>query len=523
MAESKREDGRKIIFVAGLGMVGIAFIEKLLNLDETGRYHIITCGEEVHVAYNRVALTEYFQHRSIEKLYLNQPDWYASQSPECFKFYTSETVLSLNTDEHIVNTSNRTIKYDYCVLATGSDATLPWYADPKVQGVFVYRNIADLEGLLAYASLEGKGKDGRVAVIGGGLLGLEAAKAAYDLDTISKVTIVNRRAFPLSRQLDTHGGEIVLRRIEAMGVQILTNTSPSGLITAQQSGGDEVLKGLEMQDGSVLECDIVIFAVGITPRDDLARASNIQCMENGRHGIIVNDHLETSAPDVFAIGECASWKGETYGLIGPGIEMADILAFNLTQTETSVGGFKKRQMNPPDLSTKLKLMGVDVASFGDFFAEQRASITPTASQALRMKKPAPAISEPLSHNQQDPNKAQEGKPEVWKLTEGVPSSDSPLLTVSTPVLATSVDGSGIGSEAEKRATGGEEETAPTRKKHGAAAAADGLIETLTYRDPFAGVYKKFVSLALVLRLERVGTDCAAGTSSARMESISLGG
>ena len=128
-----------------------------------------------------------------------------------------------------------------------------------------------------------------------------------------------------------------------MGVQVLTNASPAGLLTKQESG-ETVLTGLTMQDGSTLPCEIVIFAIGITPRDDLARASTIQCHANGKHGIVVNDFLETSASDVFAIGECASWNGETYGLIGPGVEMADILAFNLTQTQTSVGGFKKRQM-----------------------------------------------------------------------------------------------------------------------------------------------------------------------------------
>ncbi|THH20470.1 hypothetical protein EUX98_g8578 [Antrodiella citrinella] len=462
------QDGRKTIFVAGLGMVGIAFIEKVLNLDEGGQYRIVTCGEEVHLAYNRVALTEYFQHRNIEKLYLNPPDWYASQSPDRFTFHTSETVLSLDAEAHTVTTPNRTIKYDYCVLATGSEATLPRYADPKVKGVFVYRNIADLEGLLTYVSVEGKGKGGRVTVIGGGLLGLEAAKAAYDLDTIESVTIVNRRAYPLSHQLDAHGGEIVLRRIEAMGVRVVTNASPTDLITVHK-GDETVLTGLKMQDGSILDSEIVIFAIGITPRDDLARASNIKCMEGGKHGIVVNDFLETSAPDVFAIGECASWKGETYGLIGPGVEMADILAFNFTQIQTNVEFGLIVSQNPPDLSTKLKLMGVDVASFGDFFAEQRASAPPAAVQSLRVKRPVPATSKPLSHDQQDLNK----KAKVWEITED----------------AAVVNGSGIGSEADKIAAIGE---AAPRKKHGMAAVADGPIETLTYRDPFAGVYKKYI-------------------------------
>lgn len=195
----------------------------------------------------------------------------------------------------------------------------------------------------------------QAVVLGGGLLGLEAAKAVYDLDSISDVTIIHRQAYPLSRQLDNHGGEIVRKRIEAMGVTFLGSTSVKGIVT-----NNSALIGLELDDGNILPCSVAVMAIGITPRDDLARASGIKCAE--RHGIIVDDDLRTSAPDVFAIGECASWRENTYGLIAPGVEMADILAFNLTQTQTDVGGFKPRKMNNPDLSTKLKLMGVDVCT-----------------------------------------------------------------------------------------------------------------------------------------------------------------
>jgi nitrite reductase (NAD(P)H) len=225
------------------------------------------------------------------------------------------------------------------IQATGSDATLPSYADPKMKGVFVYRNISDLNKLLDY-SQQPHVKGGKAVVVGGGLLGLEAAKAVYDLEEIKDVAIVNRQAFPLSRQLDNHGGEIVLRRIEAMGVQVLTHSSPTGIVTAE--GHPDVFKGLTMNDGSVLEADLVIFSVGISPRDDLAKKAGIACEEKG--GITVNDLLETSAKDVYAIGECASWNHNTYGLIAPGVEMADILSFNFTQLQTEVGGFKPRQM-----------------------------------------------------------------------------------------------------------------------------------------------------------------------------------
>lgn len=174
---------------------------------------------------------------------------------------------------------------------------------------------------------------------------MEAAKALYDLEEVSDVTIVHRQTYPLSRQLDAAGGEIVLRRIEALGVRVLGNVSPKALLT-ETVGDHQVLTGLELNDGTVVPCRIGVFSVGIRPRDDLAILAGIKCEGNnhGGKGITVDDYLQTSAQDVYAIGECASWKGQTYGLIAPGIEMADILSFNLTQTETEVGGFTSRKM-----------------------------------------------------------------------------------------------------------------------------------------------------------------------------------
>lgn len=176
-------------------------------------------------------------------------------------------------------------------------------------------------------------------MLGGGLLGLEAAKAVHDLPSVSDVTIIHRSAYPLSRQLDAQGGEIVLRRIEGMGVRFLGGTVATKLVTDPATGA---LTGLALADGTVLPCTLAVFAIGITPRDVVARAAGLECAERG--GVVVDDGLRTSAADVYAVGECASWKGNTYGLIAPGIEMADILAFNFTQAQTEVGGFRPREM-----------------------------------------------------------------------------------------------------------------------------------------------------------------------------------
>ncbi|KAH7886820.1 hypothetical protein F5I97DRAFT_1058573 [Phlebopus sp. FC_14] len=463
-----------------------AFIEKMLNLDEAKRYRLVTCGEEAHLAYNRVALTDYFQHRSVEKLYLNKVEWYAQQDPQRFLFYTSEQVTAIDTDAHAITTSNgRRIHYDYCVLATGSESILPPYISParaqKTNGIFVYRNISDLEKILAYSQHDHV-KGGRAVVVGGGLLGLEAAKAVFDLETISKVSIINRQAYPLSRQLDNDGGEIVLRRIQAMGVDVLTGTTIHDITTSQD---ESVLTGLVLSTGAILDAQIVIYAIGITPRDDLARKAGLKCKEKGG-GVVVDDLLKTSADDVFAIGECASWKDNTYGLIAPGVEMADILSFNFTQTETGVGGFKPRQMNMPDLSTKLKLMGVDVASFGDYFADKRiprGTVTPSTTTAVEENAAPPAAAVPLTRKSSSAN----GKP-VWEISvQEAPNGNSVPGVESAGIIITSST-SATPSDASSQQNG-----STKKRRHGPA--SDGPIECLTYRDPFSSVYKKYIFTA----------------------------
>ncbi|KAI6043894.1 hypothetical protein EDC04DRAFT_2599764 [Pisolithus marmoratus] len=435
----------KTILVVGLGMVGIAFIEKILNLDEARHYRVVTCGEETHLAYNRVALTEYFQHRSVEKLYLNQVEWYAQQDPEHFIFHTGEQVTSLNTAAHFVTTSKgRLINYDYCVLATGSESTLPPYIPPErvaqTKGVFVYRNIADLDRILSYAEKEHV-RGGRAVVVGGGLLGLEAAKAVFDLKTIGKVAIVNRQAYPLSRQLDDEGGEIVLRCIEAMGVEVLTKASVTSLVTTPEG----VLTGLVLSNDEQLDAEMVIYAI--------ARKAGLKC--GARGGITVDDYLRTSSPDIYAIGECASWRENTFGLIGPGVEMADILAFNLTQVQTDVGGFQPRQMNMPDLSTKLKLMGVDVASFGDYFLDKRIP----RGTASRSRKVEDTQAGKLSNTASTP---------IWEI-----KVDDPNGSVAASSKQHTLKSDGVYKDERKQF----QETRPQ------------------FQDPFSFVYKKYIFTA----------------------------
>jgi len=351
---------RKRVVVVGLGMVGIAFIEKLMKLDAKRReYDVIVIGEEPHFAYNRVGLTSFFQHQKIENLYLNPASWYASMPAGSLSHHLNTLVTSIDYETKTVRTSKGdSVPYDILVLATGSDAVLPRHTPGHdAHGVFVYRTIDDLQNLIAFSSVK-RGTVG--AVIGGGLLGLEAAKAMMDLETFAKVKLVERNRWVLSRQLDRDAGSMVVEQVRALGLDVLLSKRVGRINTDAENN----VTGVTFEDGESMECSSICFAIGIKARDDLARSSGIKCADRG--GIIVTSDLSTSAPDVYAIGECASWENQTFGLLAPGIEMADVLAFNLTQAKAH----SPRKFKSPDLSTKLKLLGVEVASFGDFFADR---------------------------------------------------------------------------------------------------------------------------------------------------------
>ncbi|KAI1211450.1 nitrite reductase [Annulohypoxylon truncatum] len=370
-------DEKTKLVVVGLGMVGIAFIEKLLKLDaRTHEYNIVVIGEEPHLAYNRVGLTSFFGHRKVENLYLNPKEWYAQHAPDNKLNYHLNTLVTAidPTNKTVVCADGDVVSYDILVLATGSDAIRPRHTPGyDANGVFVYRTIEDLQSLIAFGESH-KGTVG--AVVGGGLLGLEAANAMMDLKCYDKVKLVERNQWVLSRQLDADAGNLVVEKVTDLGLEVLLSKRVGEIKTDEKNN----LTGVVFEDGEQMDCSTICFAIGVQPRDGLARSAGIECADRGG-GILVNDDLSTSIPDIYAIGECASWKNQTFGLIAPGIEMADVLSFNLTQAKIHVPRVFKR----PDLSTKLKLLGVDVASFGDFFADRDGpSFLP--AKAARKKK-----------------------------------------------------------------------------------------------------------------------------------------
>lgn len=338
---------RKKVVVIGNGMVGHRFCEKLKEKDPDNQFIINVFSEEPRRAYDRVHLSEYFAGKSVESLYLSEPGWYEAQG---ITLHLDDPVVEIDKfKKKIISASGLSCSYDYLVFATGSAPFVPPIAGRELFGVFVYRTIEDLEMITAHAF-----KANKAAVIGGGLLGLEAAKAMMDLDLETQVIEHSPRLMP--RQLDEPGADFLKIKLEHLGIQVHLNKN-----TAAFRGRDKV-EYIEFADGTQLQADIVVISAGIRPRDEMARRSGLKTGPRG--GILVNDGMQTSDPSIFAIGECALFEGMIYGLVAPGYEMAEVAACRLTGT--------RKNFAPFDMSTKLKLLGVDVASFGDPFGMDTA-------------------------------------------------------------------------------------------------------------------------------------------------------
>lgn len=331
------------VVVIGNGMVGLRFCEKLIAFDTADRFRIVTFCEEPRAAYDRVGLTSFFAHRDAEKLMLARMDWYQDHG---IQLHLGDRANAIDRAAKVVRSDKGVeIQYDRVIIATGSYPFVPPVPGIDKNGVFVYRTIEDLKHIIDYSA-----KSKSCAVIGGGLLGLEAAKAAFDLELETHVIEFAPRLMP--RQVDDAGSRILVQKIESLGVKVHLNKA------TKEIHGNGSVKAMEFQDGEKLDVDMVIVSAGIRPRDDLAKESGLEVGPRG--GIVVNDQLQTSDPDIYAIGECALHGGMIYGLVAPGYEMAEAVARQLTGGEQSFSG--------TDLSTKLKLMGVDVASFGDYEA-----------------------------------------------------------------------------------------------------------------------------------------------------------
>lgn len=333
------------LLIVGNGMVSWRLCQQLVECGVHESRQILVFGEEPQAAYDRVNLTKFFELDDSDDLLLASKDWYAQHD---ITLHTNRRILKLDTAQKlVVDESGEEHSYGDCVLATGSSAFVPPIEGVDADNVFVYRTIKDIERIKQAAETAKSG-----VVIGGGLLGLEAAQVLKDFDL--QTCIVQAANTLMSRQLNEDGGSYLLREVAELGMSVRLTTNTQRIVPTAH-GLD-----LELNKGEPLSADLVVIAAGIKPRDELAVDAGLSTATRG--GIIVNNRLQTDDPNVYAIGECASHKGKVYGLVAPGYEMADALA-------RSLAGKKRVRYRGSDESCRLKLLGVEVSVFGDYMQE----------------------------------------------------------------------------------------------------------------------------------------------------------
>ncbi|WP_166253256.1 nitrite reductase large subunit NirB [Marinobacter salicampi] len=332
---------KKQLIVIGNGMVGHHFLEQFVATEAASGYELQVFGEEPLLAYDRVHLSEYFDQATHADLAMGTAEWYEQND---IMLHLDEAVTGIDRDQQTVTTAKGSHPYDAVVLATGSYPFVPPIDGNDHPHCLVYRTLADLDAIRTSAEGARTG-----VVVGGGLLGLEAANALKSLGLEAHVVEFAPRLMPV--QLDADGGAVLKHKIEELGVRVHTEKATKAIVA-----GSECRLRMEFEEDDYLETDLIVFSAGIRPQDALARAANLEVGERG--GIIIDNQCTTSDPRIFAIGECALWSERIFGLVAPGYTMARTLASHLN-------GDAEAAFSGADMSTKLKLLGVDVGSIGD--------------------------------------------------------------------------------------------------------------------------------------------------------------
>ena len=332
---------KQTLVVVGNGMVGHRFLEAIQDRGLTEQYEVVTFCEEPRPAYDRVHLSEYFADNDADALSLVKENFFAESGITC---HLGDQVESIDRENKTVTSKNGlVIEFDRLVLATGSYPFVPPIPGNDRPNSFVYRTIEDLEAIKA------AGADAKVGVVvGGGLLGLEAANALKQMGLETHVVEFAPRLMAL--QIDEWGGLLLKNKIEEIGVKVHTSRATTEIVD-----GEQCTHRLNFSDEQFLETDIVLYSAGIRPRDELARECGLEMGQRG--GVVIDNHCRTSDESIFAIGECALWNNQIFGLVAPGYQMAEVVADYLQANDNQFLG--------ADMSTKLKLLGVDVASIGD--------------------------------------------------------------------------------------------------------------------------------------------------------------
>lgn len=332
---------REKLVIVGNGMVGHHCVEQLIERGALGRFEVRVFGEERQRAYDRVHLSEYFGGSDAEALALGDAGLYVEHG---VALHLHEAVLEVDRERREVVTRAGRYAYDRLILATGSYPFVPPIKGSEGAARLVYRTLDDLDNIRAAAASARRG-----VVVGGGLLGLEAANALKSLGLEAHVVEFAPRLMPV--QLDAEGGAALRARIEALGVGVHLSRATQAIVA-----GEEYRYRMNFDGGEFLETDLIVFSAGIRPQDALARACGLDVAPRG--GVVIDGECRSSDPQIYAIGECASWNGSVFGLVAPGYSMARNLA-------AALAGQPSAAFAGADMSTKLKLLGVDVGSIGD--------------------------------------------------------------------------------------------------------------------------------------------------------------
>ncbi len=329
------------LVIVGKGMAATRLVDEL-SQRALGRYSIAVIGEEGRLAYNRVLLSPLLAGEiAAPDIELKPAAWWKARGVSTLY---GRAVEAIDRGAKTVTLSDGlTLPYGKLVLATGSKPLRPPFPGGGLSGVATFRDTRDVETMRSYA-----GRGARIVVIGGGLLGLEAA---YGLSKAGgQVTLLHLVDRLMERQLDAEGAALLALAMAERGITVRLNSATRGFV------GTDQVEGVELQDGAVIPADLVVIAIGVRPNIELAKAAGL----NVNRGIVVDDGMASNEPDIFAIGECAEHRGSVYGLVEPAYEQARVLATNLAGKPASYPG--------SHLSTNLKVSGVGVFSAGEFEA-----------------------------------------------------------------------------------------------------------------------------------------------------------
>ena len=336
-------DPREQLVVIGNGMAGMRTVEELFKHDAGRRYHVTVFGAEPHVNYNRIMLSSVLAgDKSLDEIVINAREWYDANG---IRLFTGDAVTAIDREAKMVTAaSGISVCYDRLLIATGSRPLAPPIPGLGLPGVCAFRDIADVDKMLAAARTYR-----RAVVIGGGLLGLEAAWGLKQRGM--SVALVHLMPTLMERQLDAAAGQLLQRDLDRRGIAFFTDGQTEEIL------GTERAEGVQLADGRSIPADLVVLAIGIRPNIDLARAAGLEV----NRGIVVFDDMRTSDPEIFAVGECVEHRGEVFGLVAPLWDQAKVCAARLAGDDTVVYASQA-------LSTSLKITGVDVFSAGALMA-----------------------------------------------------------------------------------------------------------------------------------------------------------